>query len=103
MRYWTSGLVAGAACVACCAPLFAPLFAGTALVGVGAAGASFFKSIELGIIVTAVVLAGLYLYWRHYQSVQLASAQCGCAPDSGCNTGDACDVPKLDPNKGPSK
>ena len=103
MRYSKSGLLATAACVACCAPLFAPLFVGTAMVGVGAAGASFFKSIELGIIVTTVILTGLYLYWRHYQSVQLASAQCGCEPDSGCNTGDACDVPKLNSNKGPSK
>ena len=94
MRYWKSGLVAGAACVACCAPLFAPIFAGTALVSAGAAGASFFKSIELGMIVTAMVLSFMYLYWRHYRSVQLANAQCGCGPDSGCNTGDACDVQK---------
>ena len=103
MRYWTSGLVAAAACVACCAPLFAPIFAGTTLVGAGAAGASFFESIELGMIVTAIVSTGLFLYWRHYQSVQLASAQRGCAPDSGCNTGNACDVPKLNSNKGNSK
>lgn len=100
MRYWKSGLVAGAACVACCAPLFAPLFAGTALVGVGAAGASFFKSLEFGLIVTVAVLAGLFFYWRHTQTVRLVKAQCGCAPDSGCNSGDACDMPKLNSNKG---
>ena len=94
MRYSKSGLLAGAACVACCAPLFAPLFAGTTLIGVGAAGASFFRSAELGMIVTTLVLAGLYFYWRHYRSVQRANAQCGCEAGSGCNTGDACDVPK---------
>ena len=93
MRYWKFGLAAGA-CAACCAPLLAPLFAGSALVSIGAAGASFFEPVELGMIVLVVGLMAVWFYWRRNSAARLANAKCGCAAASGCNTGTSCDVPK---------
>ena len=89
MRFWKIG--AGVvACAACCAPLIAPLFVGTAFVGAGAVGVGYFESIELGMIVLALGLAGLWVYRR---SQRAAKAKCECAPDAGCNTGASCDLP----------
>lgn len=95
MRYWKIGLAAGA-CVACCAPLLAPLFIGSAFVGVGSAGLGFFGSVEAGMLALAVGLVGVWFFWWRRKSARLANAdkKCGCAPDSGCNTGNACDVPQ---------
>lgn len=90
MRFWKIG--AGVvACVACCAPLIAPFFVGTAFVGAGAIGVGYFESIELGMIVLALGLVGLWFYRR---SQRAARAKCSCAPDAGCNTGASCDVPQ---------
>lgn len=96
MRYWKFGLAAGA-CAACCAPLLAPLFLGSTFVGLGAAGLGVFGSVEAGMIALAVGLLGVWLFWRHRKSARLvnASKTCGCAPDSGCNTGNACDLPQF--------
>lgn len=90
MRFWKFGLAA-TACAACCAPLIAPFLVGTAFVGVGAVGVDYFESLELGMIVLALGLAGLWLYRR---SQRAAKATCGCATDAGCNTGTSCDVPQ---------
>lgn len=94
MRYWKFGLAAGA-CAVCCAALLAPLFIGSAFVGVGAAGLGAFVSVEAGMIALAVGLAGVWFFWRRKDSGLLANARkkCGCAPNAGCNTGAACDVP----------
>ena len=89
MRYWKTGM-AVAACAACCAPLIAPVFMGTAALGAGAAGASYFGSLELGAIVLALGLVGLWFYRR---SRKPAKGQCNCLPDSGCNAGASCTLP----------
>ena len=95
MRYWKFGLAAGA-CAACCAPLLAPLFVGSAFVGLGSAGLGVFGSVEAGMIALVVGLMGVWLFWRRRKSSRLADAsiKCGCAPSSGCNSGNACDVPQ---------
>lgn len=95
MRYWKVGLAAGA-CAACCAPLLAPLFVGSALVGAGSAGLGFLGSVEAGMIALVGGLLGVWYFWRRGKSARLADAdtKCGCAPNAGCNTGDACDVPQ---------
>lgn len=94
MRYWKIGLAAGA-CAACCAPLLAPLFIGSAFVGVGSAGLGFFGSVEAGMIAFAIGLTGVWFFWRRRKAAKLvnASKNCVCASDSGCNTGNACDLP----------
>ena len=90
MRLWKIG--AGVvACAACCVPLIAPLFVGSAFVGAGAVSVGYFESIELGMIVLAFGLAGLWLYKRSQRS---AKTKCDCAPDLGCNTGTSCAVPQ---------
>lgn len=95
MRYWKFGLAAGA-CAACCAPLLAPLFLGSTVVGVGAAGIGAFGSIEAGMIAFAVGLTGVWFFWRRRKSMRIADSTktCGCLPNAGCNTGNACDAPQ---------
>jgi len=96
MRYWKVGLAAGA-CAACCAPLLAPLFVGSAFVGLGSAGLGTVWSVEAGMIALAMGLMGVWFFWQRRKSAHLADAgkKCGCAPNAGCNTGSACDVPQL--------
>lgn len=94
MRYWKTGLAAGA-CAACCAPLLAPLLIGSAFVGAGSAGLGFFGSVEASMIALAIGLSGVWIFWWRRKSAQLvnASKNCGCAPNAGCTSGNACDVP----------
>lgn len=91
----TAGLLIVAGCTACCAPLIAAPVLG--LIAAGGAGLALAGQIGLG----ALVLAGLGLYLvarRRRAAASLAAATgCGCAPDAGCNTGDACELPATNP------
>lgn len=78
-----------AACVVCCAPLIAPsIFTGTA-------GLAISGPVALGLV--AAALGAGVLYRRRLKARLTAAPQgragCECAPDAGCNTGDACAVP----------
>lgn len=90
MSVWKIGLVIGA-CAACCAPLIVPLLAGASFAGLGAAGAGYVGSIEATIVVLALGVAGLWLYWRRAQV--LRKSDCGCAEETGCKAGNSCDLP----------
>lgn len=90
MKYGKTALAAGA-CAACCAPLVAPLFLGATAVGTGSLGIGLLSSIEFGVLALAIGAGGLWFYRR--RSKTSSKATCGCSPDSGCNTGKACDLP----------
>ena len=87
--------MAALACVACCAPLIAtPLIA---VFAAGGAGLAVSGKIAIGLAVLAVAGVVLYSRTRKQKSIQspaIASqaSGCGCAPKSGCNSGNSCDV-----------
>lgn len=90
----TGGLLI-AACVACCAPLIAPWVIGI----IAAGGASLALIGQVGLALALVAGTAVYLWSRSRRRATTASSQnapqggCGCAPDAGCNVGDACELP----------
>lgn len=78
-----------AACAACCAPLVIAPIAG--LIAAGGAGLALVGQVGMGLAVLAGV--GAYVLLRRREAAQRATASCNCAPDSGCNVGDACELP----------
>lgn len=85
----TGGLLI-AACAVCCAPLIAPPL--VALFVAGGVTLSLLGQIGFA----ALFLAGgvAYLWYRHNgRKAQQASKSCSCAPGTGCNAGDACELP----------
>ncbi len=83
-------------CVAGCAAI-----AAVPLLGIGAAGglaALISGQWALGLVAVAGV--GGWLAVRFFRSRKRVAVEdipatgCGCAPNSGCNTGDACDIPQ---------
>ncbi|GHC66680.1 hypothetical protein [Neogemmobacter tilapiae] len=83
-----TGMLVGAACVAACAGAgLWPLVLG----GAAAGGLLGWIGGEIAILLALLPVAGGYWLWRR----QPRKAACACPPDGGCQTGDACDVPRL--------
>lgn len=88
-----------AACAACCAPLIAPLIAPWVVGAIAASGAGLALVGQVGLALALLAGAGLYLWSRRRRQIALLAAHpskgsCGCAPDAGCNVGDACELPQ---------
>ena len=79
-----------AACAACCAPILIAPVAG--LIAAGGAGLALAGQVGLGVLVIAGV-GGYVVLRRRQAAAQKAAASCNCAPDAGCNVGDACELP----------
>jgi len=81
------------ACGVCCLPLIVPVIGGLAAGGglLALFGQGYWVAIGL-----AVALAGpAFMVWRKRRQTKLAStdSQCGCAPNTGCSSGDSCQLP----------
>lgn len=80
-----------AACAACCAPLIA----GPVIALIAAGGAGLILAGQICLVALVLVGAGSYLFirQRRLKARRAAAASCNCAPDAGCNVGDACELP----------
>lgn len=91
------GGLAIAACAACCALLIAPWVVGV----VAASGAGLALVGQVGLALAILGGAGFYVWSRSRRTslrqaaLQAEGAGCGCAPDAGCNVGDACELPQV--------
>lgn len=82
-----------AGCAICCAPLIAaPVLGLLSAAGIGLALAG---KIGLGVLVVTGLL--IYLFAKSRRPLVPATTGCDCAPDGGCNTGSACDLPARKP------
>ncbi len=73
----------------------APLIAGPAIALVAAGGAGLVLAGQIGL--AALVLLGargyLFVRQRRLAATRAMAGSCNCAPDAGCNVGDACELP----------
>ena len=83
------GGAALAACAACCAPLLLPMLAGT----IAAGGVAWTVAGAAGLLLLAVVIAGIALYrpWRAPDGAKTSdrSQACGCQADNASQAGAA--------------
>ena len=99
-----SALAVGA-CVACCAPLILP-----PLAAVLAAGGVSLAVLSQSALAIALVAAAGWWWWRSSRARRVTAPEmlrqvgavpdtlprtsgCGCGPATGCNAGDACELP----------